>query len=88
MILCLFFFLLKDAARSNSQSAYAKFVETTMENVRACTLRGQFELVKVPNPVDIGEVEEAKEIVKRFATGNGTHSAFYSTLLVFDKFNF
>ena len=40
-----------------------------MENVRACTLRGQFELAKVPNPVDISEVEEAKEIVKRFATG-------------------
>ncbi|XP_035214199.1 putative glutamate synthase [NADPH] [Stegodyphus dumicola] len=39
------------------------------ENVRACTLRGQFELAKVPEPIDICEVEEAKEIVKRFATG-------------------
>lgn len=41
-----------------------------MQNVRACTLRGQFELAKVANPIDIEEVEPAKEIVKRFATGN------------------
>ncbi|XP_071038942.1 uncharacterized protein [Parasteatoda tepidariorum] len=60
---------LQDAARSNNKNAFEKFVEATMDNVRACTLRGQFEFVKVPNPIDIGEVEEAKEIVKRFATG-------------------
>ena len=41
-----------------------------MDNIRACTLRGQFELVKAAKPVDISEVEEAKEIVKRFVTGN------------------
>ncbi|KAF8774298.1 Glutamate synthase [NADH] like protein [Argiope bruennichi] len=60
---------LQDAARSNNRNSYEKFVETTMENVRACTLRGQFEFVKSSNPVDISEVEEAKEIVRRFATG-------------------
>lgn len=40
-----------------------------MDNIKACTLRGQFEFVKAPKPIDISEVEEAKEIVRRFVTG-------------------
>ncbi|KAG8184761.1 hypothetical protein JTE90_019357 [Oedothorax gibbosus] len=60
---------LQDAARANSKNAYEKFVDATMDNIRSCTLRGQFELVKAAKPIDISEVEEAKEIVKRFVTG-------------------
>lgn len=41
-----------------------------MESIRACTLRGQLELVYADNPIDISEVESAKEIVKRFVTGD------------------
>jgi Glutamate synthase domain 2 len=40
-----------------------------MESVKSCTLRGQLELVTSDNPIDIGLVEPASEIVKRFATG-------------------
>ncbi|XP_076373844.1 uncharacterized protein LOC143258566 isoform X2 [Tachypleus tridentatus] len=60
---------LQDAARTNSQEAYNMFVEATMESVRFCTLRGQLELVYSEQPIDISEVEDAKEIVKRFVTG-------------------
>lgn len=41
-----------------------------MESVRACTLRGQLELVPTTKSIDISEVEPAVNIVKRFATGN------------------
>lgn len=40
-----------------------------MESVRACTLRGQLELVPTTKSIDISEVEPAANIVKRFATG-------------------
>lgn len=40
-----------------------------MESVRACTLRGQLELIKLDQPISIDEVEPASEIVKRFVTG-------------------
>ena len=36
---------------------------------QVCTLRGMLELKKADQPVPIGEVEPATEIVKRFATG-------------------
>ncbi|XP_042242518.1 glutamate synthase [NADH], amyloplastic-like isoform X2 [Homarus americanus] len=60
---------LQDASRTQNKSQYDKFKESTMESVKACTLRGQLELVKLENPIDISEVESASEIVKRFATG-------------------
>ncbi|XP_069156175.1 uncharacterized protein [Procambarus clarkii] len=60
---------LQDASRSNNRNQYDKFKESTMESVKACTLRGQLELVKLENSIDISEVEPAAEIVKRFATG-------------------
>ncbi|XP_068081055.1 uncharacterized protein [Anabrus simplex] len=60
---------LQEAAMNKSTSAYDKFRESTMESVRACTLRGQLELITTENPIDINEVEPASEIVKRFATG-------------------
>ncbi|CAG5124464.1 unnamed protein product, partial [Candidula unifasciata] len=60
---------LQDAAKSNNKSAYDKFVESSIESSRKCTLRGQLDFVKSDKPVDISEVEEAKNIVKRFCTG-------------------
>uniref|UniRef100_A0A4D5R9J1 Glutamate synthase n=1 Tax=Scolopendra viridis TaxID=118503 RepID=A0A4D5R9J1_SCOVI len=60
---------LQDASKSNSVSAYYKFVDSCMESIRACTLRGQLELIYADQEIDIVEVEPAKEIVKRFATG-------------------
>lgn len=60
---------LQEAASSKNTNAYERFRESTMESVRACTLRGQLELAPGDNPVDISEVEPASEIVKRFATG-------------------
>ncbi|RVE47232.1 hypothetical protein evm_008100 [Chilo suppressalis] len=60
---------LQEAVLSNSTSAYDKFRESSLESIRACTLRGQLELVKLDEPIPISEVEPAAEIVKRFATG-------------------
>lgn len=60
---------LQEAALGNSKSAYDRFRESTLESVRACTLRGQLELVRLDEPIPISEVEPASEIVKRFATG-------------------
>lgn len=40
-----------------------------MDAVKACTLRGQLELVKSNESIDVSLVEPATEIVKRFATG-------------------
>ncbi|XP_048484949.1 glutamate synthase [NADH], amyloplastic isoform X2 [Plutella xylostella] len=60
---------LQEAATGKSASAYDKYRESALESVRACTLRGQLELVKLDEPVPIDEVEPATEILKRFATG-------------------
>lgn len=60
----------QEAAVSKSTNAYDRFRESTIESVRDCTIRGQFELVPSEKPVDLAEVEPASEIVKRFATGN------------------
>ena len=59
----------QDASRENSHHAYAKFVESAWESNRHCTLRGQMELVKLATPINIDEVEQAANIVKRFCTG-------------------
>uniref|UniRef100_A0A2C9JI59 glutamate synthase (NADH) n=1 Tax=Biomphalaria glabrata TaxID=6526 RepID=A0A2C9JI59_BIOGL len=60
---------LQDATRSNSKEAYEKFVESAWESTKKCTLRGQLAFVSVNKPLDISEVEDAKNIVKRFCTG-------------------
>ncbi|KAI5644015.1 glutamine amidotransferases class-II domain-containing protein [Phthorimaea operculella] len=60
---------LQEAATNNSRGAYDKFRESALESIRACTLRGQLELVKLDEPIPLSEVEPASEIVKRFATG-------------------
>lgn len=55
---------------SKNWNAYDKYRKTTMEMIKACTLRGQLELVKkTEKSIPIEEVESASEIVKRFATG-------------------
>ena len=61
---------LQHASRGNSRETYreyAKFVNDQSE--RLMSLRGLFELKPAETPVPLEEVEPAKEIVKRFATG-------------------
>lgn len=69
MTLIYFSHFVQDATRDNSHTAYEKFVESAWESTRQCTLRGQFEFVNAETPVNIDEVEPAKNIVKRFCTG-------------------
>ncbi len=66
--------LLQHAVRGNSQERYRAFAKTLNEqSERLLTLRGLFRLKSAENdgrkPVALDEVEPAKEIVKRFATG-------------------
>lgn len=60
---------LQEAAINNNQNAYTQFRDSTQKSVEQCTIRGQLELIKSDNKIDISEVEPASEIVKRFATG-------------------
>jgi len=61
---------LQQAARTGNQSAYDNFSKLANEDTKKCTLRGMLEFKKGINPsIDISEVEDAKSIVKRFATG-------------------
>ena len=61
---------LQEAAHKNSKDAFKKFSQFHSEANRYCTIRGQFEIdYSKSSPISIDEVEEAKEIVKRFATG-------------------
>ena len=65
---------LQHAARANNPETYQKYADSmNIQNEKLMTLRGLF---KIKNAEDIArksipieEVEEAKEIVKRFATG-------------------
>jgi len=57
------------AARNNDETAYWAFSKhANEEGTRNCTLRGLMSF-KQGNPISIDEVEDIKEIVKRFATG-------------------
>ena len=61
---------LQHAVRGNDPKNYAEFAKSINEqSERLLTIRGLMELKKVDKPIDISEVEPAKEIVKRFATG-------------------
>ena len=60
---------LQEAARLKSRAAYAQYVEISNEMAGLCTLRGQFTLKRSRYPVPLEQVESAKAIVKRFATG-------------------
>ncbi len=57
------------ASRTNSAEAYKEFSRASDEEAtRGCTLRGLMKF-KTGTPIDISEVEPAKEIVRRFCTG-------------------
>ena len=63
---------LQIASRTNSADSYAEFARhTNEETTRRCTFRGLLTFKDGVNggPIDIEEVEPAKEIVKRFCTG-------------------
>ena len=65
---------LQHAVRGNSQDRYRAFAKTLNEqSERLLTLRGLFHIKSAEDekrkPVPLDEVEPAKEIVKRFATG-------------------
>src|SRR5262249_13069274 len=61
---------LQHAARGNSLERYKDFAKIVNEkNERLMTLRGLFTLKPAGAPVPLDEVEPAKSIVKRFATG-------------------
>jgi len=61
---------LQHSTRANDANTYAEYAQLVNEqNERLLTLRGLFELKFAEQPVPLEEVEPAKEIVKRFATG-------------------
>ena len=61
---------LQHAVRSNSATTYAEFSRIINDqNEQLLTLRGLFEFKFAGQPLALDEVEPAKEIVKRFATG-------------------
>jgi len=61
---------LQNATRTGNFQTYKEYAALINEqNERLMTLRGLFELKKVATPVPLAEVEPAREIVKRFATG-------------------
>uniref|UniRef100_UPI002DD6B1CB glutamate synthase central domain-containing protein n=1 Tax=Dokdonella sp. TaxID=2291710 RepID=UPI002DD6B1CB len=61
---------LQHATRSNQFDTYKEYAKIINDQgKRHMTLRGLFELKPVGAPVPLEEVESAKDIVKRFATG-------------------
>ena len=61
---------LQQAARTGNKDAYESFSKLANEDTKSCTLRGMLNFkTGVNQPIDISEVEDAKSIVKRFATG-------------------
>ncbi len=61
---------LQHAVRLGSKEIYRDYAARINEQSRnLCTLRSLFEFVPADTPLDISEIEPAKEIVKRFKTG-------------------
>ncbi len=61
---------LQKASRENSLESYREFSRmVNANNTRFATLRGALDFVDTQNAIEIEEVEPAKEIVRRFATG-------------------
>ena len=77
---------LQEAARLNSRVAYAQYTAISDEMAGLCTLRGQFVLKKSRWPISIDQVESARSIVKRFATGAMSYGSIsieaHSTLAI------
>ncbi|MBU1448074.1 MAG: glutamate synthase large subunit [Gammaproteobacteria bacterium] len=61
---------LQQSTRSNNYATYKEYAKLINDQTqRQMTLRGLFEIKPAGKPVSLEEVESAKEIVKRFATG-------------------
>jgi glutamate synthase (NADPH/NADH) large chain len=61
---------LQHATRAKSYATYREYAKLINDqSERLMTLRGLFAIKDAPEPVSLDEVEPAKEIVKRFATG-------------------
>ena len=61
---------LQHAVRANSFDTYQKFADHANETSRRlCAIRGLLDFKRADAPLPIDEVEPAREIVKRFATG-------------------
>ncbi|HLW04101.1 MAG TPA: glutamate synthase-related protein [Azoarcus sp.] len=61
---------LQHASRSGNYATYKEYAAIINDQTRRhMTLRGLFEFKRVAEPIPLDEVEPAKEIVKRFATG-------------------
>ena len=61
---------LQHAVRGNLPAEFHAFTRTINDqSERLLTIRGLMEFRRVPTPIPLDEVEPAKEIVKRFATG-------------------
>ncbi len=61
---------LQHATRANQYETYKEYAELiNNQSRRHMTLRGLFEIKTAKNPIPLEQVEPAKEIVKRFATG-------------------
>jgi glutamate synthase (NADPH/NADH) large chain len=61
---------LQHATRANSYTTYKEYAKLINDQSEALmTLRGLFDIRSADRPVPLEEVEPAKEIVKRFATG-------------------
>ena len=61
---------LQHATRSNDTRTYKEYAKLINDqSQRMMTIRGLFEIKSAAVPVPLSEVEEAKEIVKRFVTG-------------------
>ena len=61
---------LQNATRTNSAATFKEYATLINEqSTKLKTLRGLFEIKSAGKPVPLSEVEPAKEIVKRFATG-------------------
>ncbi len=61
---------LQDAARNNDRKVYREFAELVDAHERSFpAIRSMLDFKKAGQPVRLDEVEPAKEIVKRFATG-------------------
>ena len=61
---------LQHAVRHNTWESYEQFANfVDNENKKLSTIRGLLDFKMALDPIDISEVEPAKEIVKRFATG-------------------